>query len=98
MRFIDADKLLEHAVEADRMGAMLVVGIGYIFSAPSADVAPVRRGEWIDTEIIHGIPYATCSECGIRCARDFIPENMGIGELFCKSCGAKMRREDTDGR
>lgn len=42
MRLIDADALLRHSVEADRMGAMLVVGIGHIFSAPT--VSP-----WVKT-------------------------------------------------
>lgn len=35
MRLIDADALLKKAVEADRMGAMLVVGKGFIMSAPT---------------------------------------------------------------
>ena len=42
MRLIDADALLRHKVEADRMGAMLVVGIGHIFSAQT--VSP-----WVKT-------------------------------------------------
>jgi hypothetical protein len=35
LRLIDADALLKHEIEADRMGAALVVGKGYIFSAPT---------------------------------------------------------------
>lgn len=35
MRLIDADALLKHEIEADRMGAALVVGKGYILSAPT---------------------------------------------------------------
>ena len=41
MRLIDADELLKHEVEADRMGAMLVVGKGYILSAPTIDAVRV---------------------------------------------------------
>lgn len=37
MRLIDADALLKHEIEADRMGAMLVVGKGRILSAPTID-------------------------------------------------------------
>jgi hypothetical protein len=48
MRLIDADALLKHEVEADRMGAMLVVGKGYILNAPEVDAVPVVR----------------CKECG----------------------------------
>ena len=40
MRLIDADALLEHQVEADRMGAMLVVGKGFIMEAPTITPQP----------------------------------------------------------
>lgn len=40
MRLIDADALLKHEIEADRMGAMLVVGKGHIFSAPTVTPQP----------------------------------------------------------
>jgi hypothetical protein len=43
MRMIDADALIKHEVEADRMGAMLVVGKGYILNAPTIDAVPVVR-------------------------------------------------------
>ena len=49
MRLIDADALLHHQIEADRMGAMLVVGIGRIFSAPT--VSPwVKTSDRLPTE------------------------------------------------
>lgn len=40
MRLIDADALLKKAVEADRMGAMLVVGKGFIMDAPTITPQP----------------------------------------------------------
>ena len=43
MRLIDADALLKHEVEADRMGAMLVVGKGYILDAPTSEAVQVVR-------------------------------------------------------
>ena len=43
VRLIDADALLKHETEADRMGAMLVVGKGYILDAPEVDAVPVVR-------------------------------------------------------
>lgn len=43
-RLIDADALLTHEIEADRMGAMLVVGKGYILSAPTIEPPVVRCG------------------------------------------------------
>jgi hypothetical protein len=42
-RYIDADALLKHEIEADRMGAMLVVGKGYILSAPEVNAVTVVR-------------------------------------------------------
>lgn len=43
MRLIDADALLKHEVEADRMSAMLVVGKGYILDAPTIEAVQVVR-------------------------------------------------------
>ena len=40
MRLIDADALLQHQTEADRMGAMLVVGKGFIMDAPTITPQP----------------------------------------------------------
>ncbi len=37
MRLIDADALLSHQIEANRMGAMLVVRIGHILRAPTIE-------------------------------------------------------------
>ena len=63
MRLIDADALLKHEIEADRMGAMLVVGKGYILSAPEVNAVPVVRGEWVDDE--NGTEWDShqCSVC-----------------------------------
>lgn len=81
MRLVDADALLKHEVEADRMGAMLVVGKGYILDAPEVDAVPVVR----------------CKDCKhyntAGCSVGFgWCESMDRGasdEFFC-SCGAKM--------
>ena len=81
MRLIDADALLKHEVEADRMGAMLVVGKGYILEAPEIDAVPVVR----------------CVECKhyntIGCSVGFgWCESMDRGvndEFFC-ACAAKL--------
>ena len=40
-RYIDADALLKHECEADKMGAMLVVGKGWILEAPAVDAVEV---------------------------------------------------------
>ena len=54
---------------------------------PSADVAPVRHGRWIDTypdiEPNPMFMYGICSECGFE---------QGISKYlsYCPNCGAKM--------
>lgn len=60
---------------------------------PSADVAPVRHGRWIDKPLIKSfkhtnIPVVECSACGI----DFcdIINNHYFMYKYCPNCGAKM--------
>lgn len=66
-----------------------------IATAPAADVAPVRRGEWIGVDTSYWRWYHDtarpvfsksfrCSECGRKTI---------IREKFCPSCGAKMDKE-----
>ena len=52
-----------------------------INNAPSADVAPVRHGRWVD----NGIPDSIlngCSVCGFTCGSSSF--------FYCPNCGAKM--------
>lgn len=48
---------------------------------PSADVAPVRHGRWIDMDR-YGFPVMECSECGAQTGTLNFP--------YCFNCGAKM--------
>lgn len=82
MRLIDADALGKFAVEADRMGAMLVVGKGHIMAAPTIDAVPVRHGRWIDE---HGSLLPRCSECG-----EYSDDADTRSGNYCPNCGAKM--------
>ena len=90
MRLIDADELLKHECEADRMGAMLVIGKGYIFSAPTIESVPIVNGKWVTkTRNIYypsAAPYEAdyCSVCGGRGSLEF---------AYCPNCGAKMESE-----
>lgn len=54
---------------------------------PSADVAPVRHGQWIN---INEYPYERCSICGethdtVRCL-----------DNYCPNCGARMDGENDE--
>lgn len=93
MRLIDADALLEKAVEADRMGAMLVVGKGFIMSAPTVvptldemgmdDTTTVTRDVCYDHgEIINYGAYR-CDKCGTK-QPDKYPH--------CPGCGRRIER------
>jgi hypothetical protein len=91
MRLIDADALLKHEIEADRMGAMLVVGKGYILSAPEVDAVPVVRGKWVLVGT-NEHDYETsveekCSLCG-RCVYRYDTEPQ---DNYCPNCGADNR-------
>ena len=53
---------------------------------PSADVAPVRHGRWIDKG-----EYAVCAECGGRSGTQYDGvEPIPLMTQFCPNCGAKM--------
>ena len=59
---------------------------------PTADVAPVVHGWWIEREFLMQDPYYTCSACG----EDICMEETGDPALdlftytYCPHCGAKM--------
>lgn len=79
-RFRKRIKWLEKDVH-DQYSLGLFHGCEYdanlINELPAADVAPVRRGRWIE----HDDGVFTCSECG----------NAESDEsYFCRYCGAKM--------
>ena len=57
-----------------------------IWKAPSADVAPVRHGRWIDKG-----EYAVCMECGGRSGTQYDGvEPIPLMTQFCPNCGAIM--------
>ena len=68
-----------------------------IYTAPAADVAPVRHGRWIDDEN-NPIPWdeynpncplysAYCSECGEWLTGS---DELAVIGLYCPNCGALM--------
>ena len=60
---------------------MILTAIDY---APSADVEPVKHGEWDKKPFLIGTSYY-CSECG---------DNFGEPYNYCPNCGAKMDEEN----
>lgn len=56
----------------------------------SADVEPVRHGEWIEDH-----DYLECPECGVMVMRDFTFFDIGNWN-YCPNCGAKMCLEDEE--
>jgi hypothetical protein len=52
-----------------------------LFTTPSADVRPVRRGHYITDDM----GDSSCSECGEK--------YLDITKRFCPACGADMRGE-----
>ena len=49
----------------------------------AADVAPVRHGQWLPTDLPHMAECEDCSVCGFRVV-------YGRGWNYCPNCGAKM--------
>ena len=65
---------------------------GAIVRVPSADVRPVRHGQWEDVQF-RTIPHnriakaKKCSECGKR-------KDKYVTWIYCPNCGAKMDKEE----
>ena len=57
-----------------------------VMSIPTADVAPVRHGEWASDETA-----VTCTACGRSYDIDFEIKQTVIRDFdYCPNCGAKM--------
>ena len=55
-------------------------------SAPTADVAPVVHGRWIEDH-----DYLKCAECGVMVKWDFTFFDIGIGTI-AQTAGRRCRR------
>lgn len=89
---------IQDAVDNGGMGSIVAGALKrYIKRVPTADVAPVRHGQWngegdgyADGEIVLDVWY--CSECG-HCIDDGTDEPYLLPN-FCPNCGAKMDGEE----
>ena len=101
-RYIDADvpKMdLDSIIKADYgytadVLAGLMIAERVIDNAPTADVAPVRHGQWerIGIRGRKGLTiYPCCSACGMVSAADRSEWEGSRGAWkFCPNCGARM--------
>ena len=68
--------------------------IATLIFIPTADVAPVKHGKWIEYQIPH---YFKCSEC--KCTVPYVKAVLIDGKRkynYCPSCGAKMGEKEQE--
>lgn len=65
--------------------------VSLVANQPAADVAPVRRGRWLDVDCFD-IGFWQCSYCG------FLSEAIAAPKLYkyCPNCGAKLEVPNDD--
>ena len=84
--YIDKEALRDALYGAD---AITMNGVKILNQFPSADVAPVKHGRWIEHKHFHHDHYIDstyeCSECNVE---------EPLTSDYCPNCGAKM---DGDG-
>lgn len=103
-RYIDAETFAERMLEqwytADEEKKAEIVAVlsnivtPILVSIPTAEVQPVRHGEWIEQEE----PYVNTYECS-NCKRWFVLEDGTPKENdynYCPNCGANMRGAKND--
>lgn len=89
--YIEREKAIEwfmafvHMGESDIPAETVISDLKY--AIPAADVAPVRRGRWIEE---NGIQI--CSECGEE------HEWEDYRAPYCDTCGARMNKEEANER
>lgn len=89
-RYIDAEVVLKKMKNWHTKERLM----DCVENTPTADVAEVKRGEWLLEREPNGKPY--CFHCSV-CDDDF--HHIGITSTtdYCPNCGAKMddkRKED----
>lgn len=80
-RYIDAEPMprgafWESLTDKEKCGVL-----GYLLSAPTADVVEVRHGEWI-----HNNDEMICSACG----NEALMDEVYYESPYCPDCGAQM--------
>ena len=75
--YIEREAIIKELREDEECDCELIV---LLYDYPAADVAPVKHGEWIQTNVFE------CSECEYS----FEPEGYLPFFNYCPNCGAKM--------
>lgn len=83
-KYIDAEQLKQTVETSMDMQDLYLPShfIDVINGIPAADVAPVRRGRWIENEF-----GAYCSGCGLYAYRS---NGIPWKSNYCPICGARM--------
>lgn len=92
--YIEREALLEaiSKVGGSPLSEWNTVGVvSLVVNQPAADVAPVRRGRWLDVDCFD-IGFWQCSCCG------FLSEAIAAPKLYkyCPNCGAKLEVPNDD--
>ena len=85
--YIKKEAVLKEVESRIMWGASAAAVYELILDAPAADVAPVRHGQWIHTDLAaHWYGKDECSECTYheKDRSDLSHNN------YCPNCGAKM--------
>lgn len=92
MAFLEKE---DHLFDAKSVLAGMSVAAGIVHTVPAADVAPVVHGRWIRVKWVPcddpdgGYWVVRCDQCSIPHIKEY---------RFCPSCGAKMDKEEPNGR
>ena len=97
--YIEREALINWAKEFYPNDKHFVSGI---VNAPTADVAEVRHGKWIETQEPLGWCDVDCAECSVCHESWIIDEDSSIDDYecmwhYCPHCGAKMDGKEVEG-
>lgn len=100
MRLIDADELRTKACHAKDIakqdGELMVIGLGYLYGAPTIDPESLRaHGKWKDKVNPNWRAYShlECSNCGWWNTRNATVVKGKVILNFCPNCGCDMREK-----
>lgn len=87
----------DHLFDRKSVLAGMSIAAGIVHTVPAADVAPVKHGRWIPTDMGSGEPDEAyvCSACGE--AWFLVSGNPEENNMnYCPRCGAKIYEEATN--